>query len=54
MFETNRTALLSVLMLFIRLKFLSYSAVLTGNVFIQLMSGFTVAAHFQKVLHSIQ
>ena len=40
MFQTSRTALLSVLILFIRLKFLSHSAVLTGNVFIQLMSGF--------------
>ncbi len=36
MFETRRTALLSVFMLFIRLKFLSHSAVLTGIVFIQL------------------
>ncbi len=40
MFETSRTALLSVFMLFIRLKFLSHSAVLTGIVFIQLKSGF--------------
>ena len=40
MFEISRTALLSELILFIRLKFLSHSAVLTGNVFIQFMSGF--------------
>ena len=40
MFEISRTALLSELTLFIRLKFLSHSAVLTGNVFIPFMSGF--------------
>ena len=40
MFEISRTALLSEHILFIRLKFLSHSAVLTGNVFIQFMSGF--------------
>ena len=39
MFEISRTALSSELILFIRLKFLSHSAVLTNNVFIQFMSG---------------
>ena len=46
MFETSRTALLAVLILFIRLKFLSHSAVLTGNVFTQLMSGLGHWAHY--------
>lgn len=40
MFEISRTALLSELILLIRLKFLSHSAALTGNFFIQFMSGF--------------
>ena len=39
MFEIRRPAILSELILFIRLKFLSHSAVLTGNVFMQFMSG---------------
>lgn len=46
MFEISRTALLSELILLIRLKFLSHSAVLTGNVFIQFMSGFRFWAHY--------